>query len=284
MNKILLVALVTIFLASCGKSEPTETDAQKLGFTNLAEMRDLNSKGFKSKEDYLNSLTEAKKKEREEAEKKAVEMVDTWKKSFSNFQKSCDGVYPVVTNYGLYMTRSQLSLAADAAGGSLVCSEDTEAFSDDEFNLICRAPDALIKLGRATKDSEPISYFIYKSLLPSPFPKLKIPKAEDITPEYTAEKDAWFEKAAEKYKLSKDMGSNICNSMFSGLRSSVGYAFLNQATISLDLDDSLNGSAGIQLSDMGLQEKTKAVAKILRSQKEIGNLNDAKKRIGDKKL
>jgi len=53
-TQILFIALLSSFLLSaCG---PSEQEAQKLGFTNVAEMKELQSKGFKTKSEYAKSL------------------------------------------------------------------------------------------------------------------------------------------------------------------------------------------------------------------------------------
>ena len=52
--KLVLISVTTItLLAACG---PNEKDAQQAGFISVAEMKDLQAKGFKTKDDYAKSL------------------------------------------------------------------------------------------------------------------------------------------------------------------------------------------------------------------------------------
>jgi hypothetical protein len=53
-TQILFIALLSSFLLSaCG---PSEQEAKKIGFSSAAEMKDLQAKGFKTKNDYVKSL------------------------------------------------------------------------------------------------------------------------------------------------------------------------------------------------------------------------------------
>jgi excinuclease UvrABC ATPase subunit len=52
--QILLVGLISVlFLTACG---PSQQDAEKLGFANVAEMKEIQAKGFQTKEAYAKSL------------------------------------------------------------------------------------------------------------------------------------------------------------------------------------------------------------------------------------
>lgn len=52
--QILFIGLTaTLLLAACG---PSEQEAKKIGFSSVAEMKDLQAKGFKTKNDYVKSL------------------------------------------------------------------------------------------------------------------------------------------------------------------------------------------------------------------------------------
>lgn len=64
-----------LLLTACG---PSEKDAQQLGFTNIAEMKELQAKGFKTKEEY--DVAEAKKLGFQDV----AEMKDLQSKGFKN--------------------------------------------------------------------------------------------------------------------------------------------------------------------------------------------------------
>jgi hypothetical protein len=65
--KVSLVGLAfTLLLSACG---PSEQEIKSLGFSNAAEMKDIQSKGFKTKQDYETQIAidEAKAKAEKEA-------------------------------------------------------------------------------------------------------------------------------------------------------------------------------------------------------------------------
>lgn len=54
-------------------------------------------------------------------------MKDAWEKEFINLKEYCDGVYPIIKNYGLFMTEEQILLSSRYNNDNLTCENYNKA-------------------------------------------------------------------------------------------------------------------------------------------------------------
>jgi hypothetical protein len=84
--QIIFIGLTAaLLLTACG---PSEQEAQKLGFTNVAEMKELQSKGFKTKSEYAKSLGFDSLQDFQEALARGKKTPEEWQEYLKNVEKT----------------------------------------------------------------------------------------------------------------------------------------------------------------------------------------------------
>lgn len=86
LTNILFASSLTLFVTACG---PSDTEAQKLGFSSALEMKDIQAKGFKTKEDYAKSQGFDSVPEMEEINKKGFKTAQEYANSLG-FESSAE--------------------------------------------------------------------------------------------------------------------------------------------------------------------------------------------------
>lgn len=114
--KILIIgSIATVLLTACG---PSEKDAQQLGFTNVVEMKQLQAKGFKTKEEY--DVAEAKKLGFQDV----AEMKDLQSKGFKNKEE-----------YQLVMQKKEDEFLAKIEQQFSKCASQYSAKASSDYKL-----------------------------------------------------------------------------------------------------------------------------------------------------